>query len=263
MIQSAELLGKLYVDGGHRLELSYSYVRRQAEDSDKAARLTGWSRAVEQYASQLTLVLEDIDLGFPVALRLSAREVPAVSVAGRTIMLAHPRSDQQSTYEQSVLGHFCAQGLCRELLAVTEEHQQPIPMSAQTVSPDWEFTAAGPLCHHQGLQLSFESGGELGRQRPLCQQFMQEAEELATELAWQQRHGVAIDWQALAIRPVPLRPEHLVVLNTAGDSLLVTLPLLSASSDLLPQLLPWLQGRHATEQGPEQVRLRARELGWE
>lgn len=250
------------------LELTEVYLaeadlaRREAEDSDEPQRLSSWSRAVERYASQLALVLDDIALGFPIDLRTYSREVASVSVGGRTIMLAHPRSDQQSAYQQAVLRHFCGQGLCRNLI-VSEASIEPIPMSTGVVSPHWEFTAAGPTCSHQNLQLTFSSGGALGHQRSLCEQLMQEAETLATELAWQQRHGVNIDWDTLSLRAVPLRPEHLVVLNDAGDSLLVTLPLLHGTAGLLLHLSPWLQQRFQPETEPPAVTLDAAMLGWE
>ena len=250
------------------LELTEVYLaeadlaRREAAAAEDAMRLSSWSRAVERYANQLTLVREDITLGFPVDLRRNAREVVSVSVGGRTIMLAHPRNDQQSTYQQAVLGHFCGKGLCRDLIA-SDEPLKPIPMSSGVVSPRWQFTPSGPSCSHQNLQLSFSSGGDLGRQRALCQQLMQEAEVLATELAWQQRHGVRVDWEALSLRTVPLRPEHLVVLNDAGDSILVTLPLLNGTTGLLQELSPWLQQRHQPEQELPALLLDAGRLGWE
>ena len=250
------------------LELTEVYLaeadlaRHEAEESEKAKRLTGWSRAVEHYASQLSLVLEDITLGFPVDLRSNPREVASVSVGGRTIMLAHPRNSQQPAYEQAVLGNFCGKGLCRELIA-SEEELKPIPMSAELVSPNWQFTATGPSCSHRNLALTFSAGGDLARKRALCQQLMQETEMLATELAWQRRHGVSIDWDLLSVKTVPLRPEHLVMLNAAGDSLLATLPLINGTEGLLQQLTPWLQLRHGAEDEIPAVLLQAEALGWE
>lgn len=267
-LQSAEPALRAQFASSALLELTEVYIaeadlaRREAEEADDPARLTSWSGAVEHYANQLALVLDDIALGFPVALRSHDREVASVSVGGRTIMLAHPRSGQQTAYQQAVLAHFCGKGLCRELIA-SEESLKPIPMSPGLVSPSWQFTASGPSCSHQNIQLAFSDGGDLGRRRALCAQLMQEAELLATELAWQQRHGVDIDWNAISVGAVPLRPEHLVLLNEAGDSLLATLPLMNGTANLLPQLLPWLQQRHRPQGEPPTVVLDARSLGWE
>jgi hypothetical protein len=267
-LQSAEPDVRAQFATSALLELTEVYLaeadlaRHEAEDSEKANRLTGWSRAVEHYASQLALVLEDITLGFPVELRSNPREVASVSVGGRTIMLAHPRNSQQPAYEQAVLGQFCSKGMCGELVA-SEEGLKPIPMSAELVSPDWQFTATGPSCNHRNLALAFAAGGDLARKRALCQQLMQEAELLATELAWQRRHGVSINWDLLSVKPVPLRLEHLVMLNAAGDSLLATLPLINGTEGLLQQLTPWLQLRHGAEDELSAVLLQAEALGWE
>lgn len=249
------------------LELTEIYLaeadlaRSQAEVAPDGTKLRSWSRAVEQYADQLVLVIDDIELGFPAELRSNTREVPSVTVSGRTVMLAHPRNAQQPAYERAVLSRFCTGNVCNGLTA-TVQGEAPIPMSPDVVSPGWEFSTDGPVCRHGGLALHFSSGGELARQRSLCLQMMQEAELLATELAWQQRHSVTVEWSVLQIKPTPQRPEHLVILNSAGDSLLLTIPLFYGTPGLLAQLTPWLQQRYKSEKtGP--VRLQASALGWE
>ncbi|WP_205743124.1 hypothetical protein [Halioglobus maricola] len=236
-------------------------ARGEARESEEAGRLLSWSRAVEQYASQLLLVLEDIELGFPVELRSHEREVPAVEVAGRIVMLAHPRKDQQPAYERAVLSRFCSGHACKQLTQTLSD-EAPIPMSAASVAPHWDFSATGPVCSSNGLSLAFHAGGQLAAQRSLCAQLLQEAEVLATELAWQQRHSVNVDWDGLKILPTPQRPQHLVLLNEAGDSLLLTLPLIYGTPGLLQKLSPWLRQRHQAA-GAASLALVAAELGWE
>ena len=249
------------------LELTEIYLaeadlaRNEAQTSEQAAKLRAWSRAVEQYANQLVLVMDDVAFGLPVELRSNEREVPAVSVAGRTVMLAHPRIEQQPAYEQAVLGQFCTGTTCAELTASAGE-QLPIPVSRNIVTARWGFSTGGPVCSHRNLELQFSSAGDLTLQRALCQQLMQEVEMLAMELAWQRRHGVKVDWQGLQIRPTPQRPEHLVLLNDAGDSLLLTIPLLYGTPGLLTRVVPWLQQRHQRE-GPQPLSLDSSALGWE
>ena len=90
---------------------------------------------------------------------------------------------------------------------------------------------------------------------------MKELAALSTDLAWQIRHGVAIDWDGLVISATPQRPEHLVRLNAAGDSILASLPLLYESTDLLSDVVPWLNAR-STGSIPASIRLDADEYGW-
>ena len=236
-------------------------ARREAEEVGESAKLRGWSQAVDQYAAQLVLVMDDIELGFPVELRNNPMEVPSVAVGGRVIMLAHPRSGQQPLYEQAVLQAFCTGDTCARLTAELEGHE-PIPVSTVQVKPRWEFGPDGPVCRYRGLSLQFSSAGDLAQQRSLCSQLLQEAESLATELAWQRRHGVDIGWGELSSRAVPGKPLHVVQLNGAGESILLPLPILNGTPALLPKLVPWLQGRHRRE-GHIELRFSADQLVWE
>ena len=236
-------------------------ARREAEGVASSARLRGWSRAVDQYAAQLLLVLDDIELGFPVELRNNPREASSVAVGGRLVMLTHPRSGQQALYEQAVLQEFCTGDTCDRLTAELEGHE-PIPVGPAQVNPRWEFGPDGPVCRYRGLSVHFSRGGSLTRQRELCRQMLREVEALSTELAWQQRHGVAVDWERLSLRAVPGKPLHVVQLNETGESILLPLPVLNSTPALLPALADWMEKRHRKEPGVE-LAFDAGELGWE
>jgi hypothetical protein len=236
-------------------------ARNEAQAVDGDPTLRGWSRAVEQFAEQLLLVQQDVAFGLPVELRRHDHEVPAVSVAGRTVMLAHPRRAQQAAFEQQVLARFCAAVSCARLTGALAE-APPIPVALPPVTPTWEFSRAGPRCQYKGLALQFSANGDLAEQRARCNALMQEAEALAAELAWQARHEVAVAWQALSVSATVRRPEHLVQLNDAGDSLLISVPLIHATPGLLAALTPWLQRRH-TDGELASMQLDAGTLGWD
>ena len=85
---------------------------------------------------------------------------------------------------------------------------------------------------------------------------------LATEIAWQQRHSVAINWDGMLIKSTPGKTAHLVTINDAGDSLLLSLPLMHSAPDLLRQVTPWLQNRFLPD-GQVTLELDAADLGWE
>ncbi|MEH6637163.1 MAG: hypothetical protein V7700_16705, partial [Halioglobus sp.] len=204
----------------------------------------------------------DIELGLPLSLQPNVAESATLTVAGRAIILSHPRVDQQSMFEQRVLQEFCSRQDCQSLTAPANS-LQPIPVSAAQVAPQWLFNGSGPVCSHDGIELMFANTSNLSRYRSLCEQLLQEASRLATEIAWQQRHGVAVNWDTLVVQAIPGRPEHQVLVNNAGDSILVTIPLLYSNADLLERLRPWLQSRFAGEEVPATVKLDAADYGWE
>ena len=237
-------------------------ARKQAEDQGNGSKLRAWSIAVDQYAGQIALLLADIGLGLPVEIRENKKEAVTVVVAGRATILSHPRVDQQATYEQRVLLDFCGRSDCKLLTAQAAAAPQPIPVSASQVNPIWNFTERGPVCSHDGIELSFSGVRNLARSRATCQQLLQEVMTLINEIAWQQRHGVTVQWQAIAIHATPDRPEHVVQLNGMGDSVLATLPLIHSSPELLPDITPWLQASVQSKK-PAALQLDAARYGWE
>jgi len=236
-------------------------ARKQAQQQENSAKLRGWSTAVNQYASQLALLLEDIELGLPVEIQHNRIESITVTVGGRAIIVSHPRKDQQNAFEQRVLLDFCRHNDCKVLTAETDT-PQPIPMSATQVKPVWTFTGTGPVCSHESIQVSFASAANLARSRITCKQLLQEMMTLADEIAWQQRHGVSVQWHELSLRATPQRPEHLMLLNNAGDSILVTIPLIYGSPHLFEDIVPWIKERVGTKM-PATIRLDAAKYGWE
>jgi len=239
-------------------------ARSEREASLNAAKLTGWSRAVADYADQLILVQQDVETGFPVEVFTRFPDEVSLRVAGRTVILNHPRAKQQSAYEQGVLLDFCGRRDCFSLTAPDEEadaFSQPIPVSAPVVAPQWRFTERGPVCSLNSFALRFGQGTDLARARPLCNQLLQEMTILALEIRWQQRHGVATNWDFLVIQAAPRRPQHMVVLNEGGDTLLISLPLLHTQPALLKDIYPWLQAI-VSGKIPGAIALDATTYGW-
>ncbi len=229
------------------------------------SNLLGWSVAVNEYADQLLLVLDEVERGQAVSLRLSHLGPAVVTVADQVVILGHPRADQQGAFEQQVLNDFCSRHECRQLTAAatTGDRPAPIPVTVVRVNPVWAFTASGQVCSIDELEVVFNNSGNgnIATLRGICEQFVQELAALANELAGQQGHGVAIEWDELVVTATPGRPEHVVRVNAAGDSVLVTVPLLFASPKLLADIKPWLAARVGGKPAST-VRLDAASYGW-
>ena len=85
---------------------------------------------------------------------------------------------------------------------------------------------------------------------------------LVDEISWQRRYAVSIEWDRLTVESTPGRPEHVVHLNAAGDSVLVTVPVLYSSPRLLEHMLPWIQQRLDGIHDPV-IEVNAVRYGWE
>lgn len=210
----------------------------------RRARLLGWSVEVDRYARELLQALDEVLDGSPVSLRTDRLGPVTLTVAGRTVILGHPRADQQAAYEQRVLTDFCKNHECQDMIA-------PIPGSGPVaitpypvrVNPLWTFTDGAPVCSNDGLAVYFCSTRDLAALRGVCAELAREVATLAAGLSMQSRLGVEIDWDGLRIDPTSAQAEHLVRLNDAGDSVLHNLPLLFEHPALLADIRAYLYWR--------------------
>ena len=239
-------------------------AREELQQHGRNEKLLGWSRAVDHYAAELLLLREGLQSGFPPGMSMEDNKPLTLLLAGRSIILSHPRTDQQSAFEHSILFEFCARHDCNHFV-VADVERQPIPLSSGKVRPAWVFSAQGPLCSYRGIEIQFSDTSQMAMSRMICEQFLQEVMTLDNELAWQRRHAVVVEWDTLSIAATPGQPEHMVRLNSLGDTVLSSLPVLFRSKGLLQQIKPWLRNRESGEGegGDLHVALSAEDYGWE
>jgi virulence-associated protein VagC len=236
-------------------------AREEASSTGRSASLRGWSAMVDYFARQVPALLADIELGLPVRLTLGGDQSLVITVADRTVILSPPRLTQQSAFEQEILVDFCSQYSCEEFSPGSAAPESLLAPTAQ-VRPQWTFSARGSVCAYQGINVRFEDQKNLANSRPICAQFLREVINLTDELAWQQRHGVVIEWEELDIQTTPHKPEHRVALNAIGDSVLVVVPLLYRNPDLLQLVLPWIRERLNSQQELS-IEIDADRYGWQ
>jgi hypothetical protein len=236
-------------------------AREQAREAGRYSHLWAWSANVDRYADQISVLLEDVELGLPVSLSLAGEKSLAVTVADRTIIVSPPRLTEQSAFEQGILKEFCASNSCDQFSPESVANDS-IPLSTARIRPNWTFSAQGSLCAFRGITVQFDNAKNMANSRLICEQLLQEIMALTEELAWQQRYAVAIEWERLEVHPVPHSPEHSVQINTLGDTVLVTIPMLYRSADLLEQILPWMRAQVDGQEGVN-IDLHADQYGWQ
>ena len=236
-------------------------ARIEARATGNNANLGGWSAMVDYYARQMPILLADIELGLPVQLTLGGEQSLAITVADRTVIVSPPRLTQQNAFEQKILVDFCHQHSCEDITGGNATSES-LPAPTIEIRPEWTFSAQGPVCSYQGISVRFASAKNLANSRLLCEQFLREVIALTDQLAWQERHGVSIDWDGLHLQATPHSPEHRVAVNSIGDSLIVTVPLLFHSPGLLQRVLPWIR-QWLTNQQAISIELNASDYGWQ
>ncbi|MDG2046129.1 MAG: hypothetical protein P8J79_02855 [Halioglobus sp.] len=235
-------------------------VNEESRTAGAQANARSWSLAVSHYANQIPLLLDDIALGLPVRLTEVEDKSLAITVTDRTIILNHPRFDQQHALEHGILLEFCALYPCAQFM---RRDTEPVAIAASRVHvrPHWTFTARGAVCAYQGIEVQFKNGKNLAASRAICNQFLQEAISLANEISWHQALAVPIQWSEFEIQATAGGAEHLVRLNGLGDVAAVTVPLLYANQRLFEHILPWARQWLAHRQEAS-IQLKAHHYDW-
>ncbi|MFK7976906.1 MAG: hypothetical protein AB8C02_12265, partial [Halioglobus sp.] len=223
-------------------------------------KLRGWAAAVDRFARDLTQIAREIEVGQSVIFSVSPRGVLTIAATGRMIILTHPRHAQQSALEQSILKEFCIAHACEQFARRGSTSSAPIPVTTSAIKPAWNFTEDGYLCTHAGIELTFPASGSLGQQRFVCAAVMQELMQLHDEVAWQIRHSVDVAWGDIGVFATPLTDQHRVQLNSAGDSVLLKLPVLAENYSLLSAAAQWLRRRLVLAESDAQLRFDADDL---
>ena len=232
-------------------------ARSEARISDPDRDKLHWAGSVDRFTEKL-LNLSDALQGEALVTVLAndLRGPVALAVGEHRLMLSHPRDRQQEVFEQAVLDSFCRMDNCAQLLPSIED-TRGVPVSSQAPLVEWEFTASGIVCSSEDLRLGFDSGVPTSRVKDFCQQIHLELSGLLRELRRQLNQGVVVDWAVLEVEQRSDQAGHLVRLNRAGDSVLLRLPVLSATPGFIDTLGAWFQ-QHAA--GPLEVQ--AADYGW-
>ena len=216
-------------------------ARHNARDRD----LASWAHATADYARQLVLLADSLATAgsVEIGVGIGPENVAYLDIDGRLVMVTGPRMRQQHVFEQRVIERFCNLYHCDDYLA---SYQPPQPaLQPVAARPRWSFSQqAGPMCStDDGLVFQFRDTSDLERKRRACSQVVTELNTLATLIAREVAHGIRIDWNRLAIEPVPGENRHRVTLNGDGDSASLALPALADAAAMFRQLRPWLAAR--------------------
>lgn len=226
---------------------SIEVARARAEPGGRSANpdLRRWVRAVEGMLDDLQGLLDTLTPETPVSVSTLHDGTVYLVVDGDPVLLSGPRPGENAALEHRVLQRFCSRNDCGELVDAFDAQISRTYTAGAQVSPVWRFgDAAGPVCATgDGLEFQFDDTQGLGEKRAACQRIVSELNVLAAALAEQVQAGIAPDWSRLAIRSTGSDSLQSVVVNAAGDTLLLPLPALAQTPEVFRLVLPWLAAK--------------------
>jgi hypothetical protein len=238
-------------------------ARDEATRVDLDEKLRSWVLSVETYTEALILSVERVQAGAPVQLMVIDSGAVTVLIDDNLTILTHPRADQQRAYESNVLMLFCTGQRCAAFTQVARD-TAPITETMPTLSPHWIFSGTTATCQGESgsISIEYQNQTNLAAMRSHCKQLFAEIRAVAAEMIRQSRHGVKLDWTVLEITSISQSTEYLLRFNSAGDSSVLSVPLMYASGKLIHDLRPWFVAR--VSRGPDpSLTLNGQVYGWQ
>jgi hypothetical protein len=202
-----------------------------------------WAAAVDALVRDLQRLLEGLSPETPVQVTAQDPQTLYVIVDGNPVLLTGPRANENTLLEQGVMERFCSRNDCNDLVGDRQLEASVVGHSESAAL--WRFNdPAGPVCASgDGLELQFRNDTNLREKRQACTEIMAELNVLANRLRSRIRSGKAVDWNRLAVDPTAGTDLQRIILDGAGDYVLMSLPSLERAHTLFVQILPWLAAR--------------------
>ena len=241
--QRAEFARAALAELARAYAMEAARARREVHPRGNVAELRRWAAAVDSHDGQLATLGELMTYSTPVHLGLNPDNSVAMIVGGTPVEINGPRSRDQATLERAVIERFCSRSPCAELISASA-NSEPEALAAGA-TPHWSFSAgSGPVCRsHDGLEFRFQDAQDLRRKREDCARAVAELRALAAEIAHYEESGQQVQWDHLAIRPLPGGRSHHVELRREDGYVELYLPLLAKTPELLRLARPWLVAR--------------------
>lgn len=222
-------------------ELDRSAAER-GRDPARERRLVRWRQAMEAELRQLQHFRLRLSVSEDVRVSADRQGQVLLLVDGSPLLVSWPRVRGQGLREAALVERFCALHECPA--PAQEGDARGVGTPAQ-VRGAWSLTQVdGPGWESEGgVRCAFPDLQDRPAREARCRALAADLETLARALAQVRREGARIDWQGIRMEDEPGGGVQRVVVNEAGDYLLLPLDALSAESVEWRAVSRWLERR--------------------
>ncbi len=213
-----------------------------APDRSTRNHLARWRMATLKYADSLDQLNHSIHRNSEIQIVIDSQNLLRLNVDYRPVIIAGPRIDQPQSLARRIVERYCLGKACSTL---TENGPPQTISEVDEVFATWNFAQdKAPTLHtRDGLSFSFRSAADLGERKQACLSLIKELRVLSENIGYFRDHGIWVDWNAIKVYQLTDSKLQHVVLNRAGDYVLLQVPELSRKPLVLSDAIPWLRGK--------------------
>ncbi len=219
-------------------------LRAEAQDARPRSdpqSIRRWRAAAAASIAELREVGAALALSADVTIFVDPGATLRFILARRTVIVDAPRIADARELNERIVARYCRAAHCPDLIAPGRPGRDPSP---EPVRATWSFAAGRPAVVETstGLDFHFSDPSALATRRAEVTRLAGALQAAARELAWYRDRGAPIEWSVLHLTRRAEDGAAVLVVNRAGDYLVLDLPPLTLPREPLAN---WFRARLA------------------
>jgi len=221
-------------------------------------KLARWRQATTGFVAELHWLRERVSYSGDIRVHVEAGQLVTLLVDNRPIVISGPEPSNSRLMQQRIFNTYCELYDCSDIL---DAPPAPTITVSQPGKGAWVLAQRRGARYQtpDGLTFLFSSLSDRATKEALCEQVATELRTLAATLREARAGGFELDWEKIAVQPLPNSGTSYLLLNGKGEYLRQSLPALERTQALSKGLLAWTR-RMVEEQAPGTAVIQADQL---
>ncbi len=212
------------------------------EDIDDRRKLHRWSNSTLDYARHLHTVSDSITELSSIVIDTDVNGELLIIVDKQPFFIISPSIHDPETLDQRIIDTICQNRECNlELLKLKEEEDTVTVV----IEADWQLSdrSRPEYVTGDGLHFIFNDIENRVNKQNACLKIIKELKLVTDLLSQANEDGMYIDWEYIKVQKVGDKDRFKLVMNRAGESILIEARELAKLPDFTQSLSPWLKAR--------------------
>lgn len=243
-------LAEMYNTYTDELDRSYKKLPR---DPKKRAKISRWRYAIQSYIDSLDNMFLLLDSGQPIDFFISPQNKIILLIAQQPVIISGPNTGANKQIESNIVNEFCQRYDCREYFAEAIDSERNTIGAGVTdkqldyydsTTSYWSIknNMQAEFITSNGISFVFKNFKNRSEKELWASSLVNELEVLNDSLNDAHNKGNRIQWSFVNIHELPLTDNaYKISINSNGDFIKISLPILGANPALFAQLKPLIE----------------------
>jgi len=212
------------------------------ENPDDRKKLYRWTHSTLEYAKYLHVVSDSINELTPIEIITDSSGELLIIVDNQPFFIISPSLHAPDMLDQEIINAVCQTRDCQlELIGFEEEPDT----KTIVIEADWQLTdrSRPEYVTVDGLHFIFNDIKNRSDKQNACLKIIKELKLVIDLLTQAHEDGLYIDWKHITMQQVGDKKRYKLVMNRAGESILIEAAELANSPDLIVLVSPWLKAK--------------------